>query len=177
MAPRVCSQDACSTQRWAEREGSAWRRDGQKMPHFLFYFGCHLNRCPNDVRTNNRYSRPGGLMEYSFKKYVFGGFARHTNGGVLPHAAATRAQRFLGAEHQAAGGERYMMYRRRGVAGTRVPCGCRLRSFFGAPLFGLSKCNGDAGHHGGREGGVPALRDVLQRPLQRPESVLRGVAA
>ena len=92
MAPPVCSQDACSTQtsvlsplmqvRWAEREGSAWRRDGQKIPHFLFCFGCHLNRWPHDVRTNNRYSRPGGLIEYSFKKYVFGGFAR-TPAGVF----------------------------------------------------------------------------------------------
>ena len=51
-------------QRWAEN------------PALLFCFGCHLNLFPNDVRTNNWYSRPGGLTEYSFKKYVFGGFAR-----------------------------------------------------------------------------------------------------
>ena len=90
VASWVCSQDACSTQtsvlsplmqvRWAEREGSAWRRDGQKIPHLLFCFGCHLNRWPHDVRTNNRYSRPGGLTEYSFKKCVFGGFARTPTG-------------------------------------------------------------------------------------------------
>ena len=48
-------------------------------------------------------------------------------------------------------------------------------SHFGALLSGLSKGNGDARHHGGREGGVPALRDVLQHPLQQPESLLRGV--
>ena len=29
-----------------------------------------------------------------------------------------------------------------GVAGTCVPPGCRLRSFFGAPLFGLSEAMG-----------------------------------
>ena len=71
------------------------------------------------------------------------------------------------------------MYRRRrwpvhGVPALVVAV-CRLRSFSGAPLVGLSKGNGDAGHFGGREGGVLALRNVLQRPLQRPESLLRGV--
>ena len=46
---------------------------------------------------------------------------------------------------------------------------------FRSTPFRAVRGNGDAGHHGGREGGVPALRDVLQRPLQRPESLLRGV--
>ena len=46
---------------------------------------------------------------------------------------------------------------------------------FRSTPFRAVQGSGDAGHHGGREGGVPVLLDVLQRPLQRRESLLRGV--
>ena len=224
--------------------GQRLAQGGQKIPHLLFCFGCHLNRWPHDVRTNNQYSWPGGLIEYSCKKCVCGGFARTPTGVfcltqpppepkdsldpearevarprsvvqercklvTLPSTAPTR----LGDAHTEVGdcvGTRArreqeeqqlptgplrdgcgwstvsrqpldcpkrgapQRVRRRQPAGAHVPAGCRQRPFFGARLFVLSKGSGDAGHHGRREGGVPALRDVLRRPLPRPQSLLRG---
>ena len=54
-------------------------------------------------------------------------FCTYTNGGVLPHAAATRAQRFVGAEHQAPQEERET-HEAREVARPRsvVPERCKL---------------------------------------------------
>ena len=60
--------------------GQRLAQGGQKIPHLLFCFGCHLNRWPHDVRTNNQYSWPGELIEYFCKKCVCGGFARTPTG-------------------------------------------------------------------------------------------------
>ena len=78
----------------AEREGSAWRGDGQKIAHFLFCFGCHLNRWPQNVRTNKHYSRQAGSQSTPLRSMCSAVLHVHQR-GVLPHAAASRAQRFL----------------------------------------------------------------------------------
>ena len=70
-------QASCLSQRmqvrWAEREGVAWIRDGDKLPYFLYCADCHIKHWPGDLRTNNRHSRPGGVVEGSMMRRVRGG--------------------------------------------------------------------------------------------------------
>ena len=46
--------------RWADHEGQRWYRLSSRQAYFRFCTTCHSQRWPSDIRSRNRYSRPGG---------------------------------------------------------------------------------------------------------------------